>query len=178
MPYKAHINRNENLSGRGYGRPGYCLACDALNTRPELRKQANAVFANQKAPTIIDWLDEKLGIRPDRRTVYNHKKHITNPKDRLVSQVAAQRAQGTLPAKASEEEYIDAVLAAAMQVVIDNPESVTIEHGLKAASARMAAKASRQGQTISLTLALTKPLETTPTLLVGDGSIDGDYSEV
>lgn len=136
------------------------------------------MFVNSKAPAITAWLETNAGMKPDRRTVYNHKGHIAHPKDKLVSQVAAQRAQGTLPAKASEEEYLDAVLAAAMQVVIDNPDSVTIEHGLKAASARMAAKASRQGQTISLTLALTKPLETTPTLLVGDGSIDGEYSEV
>lgn len=184
MGYKTPVIRNPNLSGKGYGRPGYCLICDALNTRPELRKQANAVFVNSKAPAITAWLDQNLGMKPDRRTVYAHKGtkslpgHVQNPKDRLVSQVAAQRAKGTLPASVSEDQYLDAVLAAAMARVVEEPESVTIDQGLKAAAAKTAAKQSRAGAQITLQFALTQPLTTVPTLLVGDGSIEGDYSEL
>lgn len=178
MPYVAHNAANPNISNRGVGKPGYCLVCDGLNTRPDLRKKANAVFANQKAPAIIDWLDQNLGIRPDRRVVYNHKGHIAHPSDRLVSQVQAQRAKGTLPAQVSEDEYLDAVLAAAMQRVVDEPEAVTIDQGLKAAAAKTAAKASRGGGISTLVIALTRPLEGIPTLLLGDGSIEGDYTEV
>lgn len=178
MPYIAHNVRNPNVSNRGVGRPGYCLCCDTLNTRPDKRKAANAVFANNKAPAIIEWLDQNLGIRPDRRTIYNHKAHMADPKDRLVSQVSAQRAKGTLPSQVSEEEYLDAVLAAAMQRVVDDPEAVTIDQGLKAAAAKTAAKASRAGAQITLQIALTRPLETTPALLLGDGSVEGEYTEV
>lgn len=184
MGYKTPVIRNPNLSGKGYGRPGYCVICDALNTRPELRKKANAVFVNSKAPAITAWLSENLGMTPDRRTVYNHKGtktlpgHVTNPKDRLVSQVQAQRAKGTLPATVTEEQYLDAVLAAAMARVVEEPESVTIDQGLKAAAAKTAAKQSRAGAQITLQFALTQPLTVTPTLLVGDGSIEGDYSEL
>lgn len=178
MPYKAHIVRNPNMTGKGLGKPGYCSLCDLTNTRPDLRKTVNALFVNQKAPAITQWLEANVDMAPDRRTIYNHKKHVQNPKDRLVSQVAAQRAKGTLPAKVTDDEYWDAVLAAAMQQVVENPESVTIEHGLKAAAARSAAKATRAGAQITLQFALTQPLTEPPALLVGDGSIEGDYSEL
>ena len=178
MPYKAHIVRNPNMTGRGLGKPGYCSLCDLVNTRPDIRKTVNALFVNQKAPAITAWLEANVGMAPDRRTIYNHKKHVANPKDRLVSQVAAQRAKGTLPATVSEDQYLDAVLAAAMARVVEEPESVTIDQGLKAAAAKTAARQSRAGAQITLQFALTQPLTGPPALLVGDGSIEGDYSEV
>ena len=178
MGYKLPVVRNPNLSGKGYGKPGYCVICDAVNTKPELRKTVNALFVNQKAPAITAWLEANVDMKPDRRTVYSHKKHVLNPKDRLVSQVAAQRAKGTLPATVSEDQYLDAVLAAAMARVVEEPESVTIDQGLKAAAAKTAARQSRAGAQITLQFALTQPLTGPPALLVGDGSIEGDYSEV
>lgn len=118
-----------------------------------------------------------MGMVPDRKTFYNHKDHSANPKDRLVSQVQAQRARGTLPATVSEEEYLDAILAAAMQRVVDDPESVTLDHGLKAAAAKAQAKASKGGVNVTLSFALTQPLTEAPRLLQ-DGSVEGEYSEV
>lgn len=178
MPYKAHIVRNPNMTGRGVGKPGYCSLCDLTNTRPDLRKTVNALFVNQKAPAITRWLEANVDMAPDRRTIYNHKKHVANPKDRLVSQVQAQRAKGTLPATVTEEQYLDAVLAAAMARVVEEPESVTIDQGLKAAAAKTAAKQSRAGGILVLQLALSQPLTERPSLLIGDGSIEGDYSEL
>lgn len=179
MGYKGDINRNTNLSGSGYGRPGYCVVCDALNTTPSLRKPFSALVAQGRyTKSTRDWMEQRMGMVPDRKTFYSHKDHSSNGKDRLVSQVQAQRAKGLMPAKVTEEEYMDAVLSAAMQRVIDDPESVTIDQGIKVATAKAAAKASRGGAAVTLNIALKTPLDSTPRLLIGDGTIEGEVTEI
>lgn len=179
MPYKADVNRNDNLTGKGFGKPGYCIFCDALNTRPELRKPFSAlVAAGRYSKSTREWISQRMEMVPDRKTFYAHKDHSANGKDRLVSQVAAQRAKGVMPAKASAEDFLDAVVALGLQRAIDDPESITIDQALKAATAQMSAKAARGGAQVTLNIALTTPLETTPRLLLGDGTIEGDVTEI
>lgn len=176
MGYKSEFVANPNISTKGYGKPGWCALCSLSD---EFRKPLTRLFReDQKAPAINEWLTRNVGKPFDRRVIYNHREHVRHPRDRVVNAVQRQQAKGTLPASVTEEEYMDAVLAAAMQRVIDDPESVTIDQGIKVATAKAAAKASRGGAQVTLQIALTRPLEGTPALLIGDGSIEGDYSEV
>jgi hypothetical protein len=179
VPYKGDVNRNPNLSGANYGKIGYCKFCDLLNNRPDLRKPFMALVANGRySKSTREWISQRMEMVPDRKTFYAHKDHSANGKDRLVSQVAAQRAKGVMPAKASAEDFLDAVVALGLQRAIDDPESITIDQALKAATAQMSAKAQRGGAQVTLNIALTTPLASEPSLLLGDGSIEGEVTEI
>lgn len=70
-----------------------------------------------------------------RQTFYTHKdEHMTRPEDRIVSAVEkAQRKELMLPRVSSNEQYLEAIRDIGYQRAVENPEEVTIDHGLKAA---------------------------------------------
>ncbi len=140
------MTRLQNISAAvvnpaGLGKPGYCTLC-AINDdlSHELDQQ---IKAGRKVPQINIWL-EKVGIGAfTRQTIYKHKKHVFHPQDRLVNAVQRRQMKGTLPATTTKGEFLDSIVAVAHQRVIDNPDEVTIEHGLRAEQIRLQAKASK-----------------------------------
>ena len=115
----------------GLGKPGYCTLCNFKDQRALDKKILDGWSARQ----VNDWLGANFGLSVHRQTVYAHKRHVMHPADRLVTAQRRREVEhGTLPQQVSTAEYLEAVKGAAMQRVIDDPGSVTVEHGLKAAS--------------------------------------------
>lgn len=163
----------------GYGKPGWCSVCAALNKHPELKKPHDRLlFEGVKSTAFNDWLQANLGVQVNRRTFYSHRDHSKNPKDRIVSQVQRQQQQGVIPAHATDEELTDAIVAAALARVAADPSAVTIDQGLKAASLRQQARQSKQGGIAILIATLTKPLDAPLSLALPDGIIEGEAVEV
>lgn len=91
---------------------------------------------------LNQWLTEHDLPNYNRQTFYSHRQHILHPKDRMVSAVAKHAADiGTQPAKVTDEQFLDAVVAAGAKKVADNPDDVTIDHAIRAVQVKAASKA-------------------------------------
>ena len=102
------------VSKAGYGKQGYCKLCsfaevDAVNDR--LKRGWNARQVN-------DFL-KQYGIQVNRQTVYAHKDHITAPADKVVAAADKARMQPAIRNATTDQQ---------------NPDEITIDHALKAAS--------------------------------------------
>ena len=178
MPYFGDVIANPNISARGVGKPGYCTLCSISDdkTRKALTKQYQQ---GNKAPSINAWLLANIGKGFDRRTIYSHRQHIKSPKDRLVGAVVARQASDpSLPQQVTEDEFLQRIIDAAAANLATSPESVTIDQGIKAASTKLGAKASNRAGMTVLFATLTAIPEGPPTLLLQDGSIEGEVVEV
>lgn len=135
------------------GRQGYCKLCsfDDPDVQFDFDKAVRAGWTPKK---LNVWLESK-DLKPvDRLTVYKHREHVASPKDRMVSAVAKHQAeQGVVPAKVSEEEYLEAIVSAAAMRLQADPGAVTIDQGIKAAQVRGTLK--NKGQNIALSLIFT-----------------------
>lgn len=111
------------------------------------------IKAGWNARQVKDWLAANYGVTFSRQTFYTHKdEHMTRPEDRLVSAVEKQRATGVmLPRVSSNEQYLEAIRDIGYQRAVENPEEVTIDHGLKAA--QILAGQKRGGGDITILLA-------------------------
>ena len=137
------------VSKAGEGRQGYCKLC-AFADVAKLNKN---IAAGWNSRQINDWLRENYNVTVTRQTFYNHRdNHAKNPQDRLVTAVQKAQAKGVvLPATTSTEEFLGAVRDTAMRRAIENPEEVTIDHGLKAA--QILASQKKSGGDIHILLA-------------------------
>jgi len=174
-----HLTANPFISAKGRGKPGYCSLCALLD--PKVQKGLTQLYREgRKTPLINDWLEANVGKRWDRRVITAHgKDHISHPRDRIVSAVERRQSQGTLPANVSEDDFQRAVVAAAHQRLLDEPDAITIDQGLKAAAAMQAAKQSRQSGINVLVMTLTRGLDSTPMLLrSGEDAIEGEVVEI
>ncbi len=169
---------NPAISTAGFGKPGYCLLCSLKDekTRKALTKQYQA---GHKSPVINQWLFDNIGKGVDRRTIYSHGAHIKSPKDRLVGAVTARQASDpSLPQSVSEDEFLQRVMDAAAMNLASNPESVSVDQGIKAASAKLSAKTSNRAGLQALFVTLTAIPSGRPQLMLSDGTIDGEVVEV
>lgn len=149
------------VSKAGFGKPGYCKLC-AFVYEPELNQRLKEGW---NARQIQDWL-AKYEITVDRNTVYNHKrKHITSPQDRLVNHANKQRKKGELIVQSTPQEFLQAVQDLAYQKIVDDPDAVTVEHGLKAAQVQMQARDKPQNVQILLAQVFT---QNAPELIEGE----------
>lgn len=131
----------------GYGKQGYCKLC-ALESPYTQRQLDQRLGSGWSASRLIAWLAPK-GIKVSRDTIYTHKKHIANPRDRLVSAVEKRAAEhGYLPAKVSEDQFLENIISLGNQRIAESPDDVTIAHALKAAQIR--AGLSKKGQDINI----------------------------
>ena len=95
-----------------------------------------------------------------------------------MTAVKNRQQQGLAPRETSDEEFLDAIIAAGMSRVRDDPDSVTIDQTLKAVGIRQQARSSKQGGIAILVATLTKPLEGPLSLELPAGIIDGEAVEV
>lgn len=165
----------EKVSTSGWGHQGYCKLCSI--TDPDVQKGLDQrIGAGWKAPALNDYLIKNVGAGVNRQTIYSHIKHVQNPKDRLVTAVQKrQRTGGFLPAKVSEDQFLDALVASAHQRAVENPDEVTIDHGLRAAQIK--AQAKTKGGDVINTLV---QIFTSPTALpaLTEGITEGVFTEV
>ena len=132
----------------GAGHRGYCKLCSFDD--PKLQDAFDKRVLDYSTPKLNEWLDSKGLIQSDadgrkklidRGTVYKHRDHVRDPKDRMVSAVAKRQLEhGSLPATVSEQEFLDAVIAMGHARAQANPEAVTIDHALKATQIKAQSK--------------------------------------
>ena len=124
----------------GAGRQGYCKLCSF--DEPTVQDAFDKRVLDYSPAKLNEWLRTK-GIDPvNRQTVYQHRKHVTAPEDRVVQ--ARQRrdmAHGKQPRRTSESEFLDAVIALGHENALLDPGSVTVDQALKATQIKQAAKA-------------------------------------
>ena len=123
----------------GIGRQGYCKLCSFDD--PKIQDDFDKRVLDYSPARLNEWL-AKYEIKPvDRATVYNHRNHVRNPKDRMVSAVAKRQLEhGSLPARVSEQQFLDAVIAMGHERAMADPEAVTIDHALKATQIKAQSK--------------------------------------
>jgi len=122
------MSETKLVSKAGYGKQGYCKLCsfaevDAVNDR--LKRGWNARQVN-------DFL-KQYGIQVNRQTVYAHKEHITAPADKVVAAAEKARMQPVIK-NATTDQFLEAVKDIGFLRAQQNPDEITIDHALKAAS--------------------------------------------
>jgi hypothetical protein len=145
---------------------GSCKLC-----RSEFRSEINRRLARgETREQVQEWLATK-DFKVSLPTLTTHRQHITDPKTTLVEQ--AQRNPAIR--RVTNSEFLETIRDIGAQRAIDNPDSVSLTHALKAAAQLEA----RQNKQIDVMLAIaqmaTKRLAPTADieLLEGEG-----YQEV
>lgn len=105
------------------------------------------------AAKALQWADGKYEFRFVRQTFYTHtREHLKSAEDRFVEKAEreiARASRGTVK-NASNDDFLQAVIDLGMSKALDAPETVGIDHALKAVSIREA----RKDRVNSLTLVL------------------------
>lgn len=125
----------------GAGQQGYCKLCSFDD--PRLQDEFDKRVLDYTPKRLNEWLGGKLeGFKSvNRQTIYSHREHVRNPKDRMVSAVKKRTMEhGVQKQRVSEQEFLDAVVAMGQAKAQADPDSVTIDHALKAASLKLQSK--------------------------------------
>lgn len=151
-----------SLHRAGQGKPGYCKLCSFANVDLQAEFDRRVLVWTPKQ--LNEWLEERDTPRVSRPTIYNHREHVRNPKDRLVNAVERHRQeQGVQPATVSEEDFLQAIINVGAQRVAENPEEVTIDQALKAAQIR--GNLAKKGNDINVLVAImTEGVSQIPTI--------------
>jgi hypothetical protein len=129
------------LLKNGAGKPGYCKLCSFDDHR--LQDEFDKRVLDYSPKKLNEWLAARVeGHKPvNRQTIYSHRDHVRNPKDKLVSAVRKRTLEhGVQKQRVSEQEFLDAVVAMGQAKAQADPDSVTIDHALKAASLKLQSK--------------------------------------
>lgn len=122
------MSEDRLVSTAGYGKPGYCKVCsfaevEAINDR--LAKGWNARQINDFA--------KQFNVRFNRQTIYAHKAHATDPRDKVIAY--AERTRSMAPIKTgSTDQFLEAVRDIGLRRIEQTPDEVTLDHALKAAT--------------------------------------------
>lgn len=140
MP-KGNFATGPGVSTKGWGHVGFCILCSLTDNK--LQRQFDQKVAALWTPRQLNqWLTEHELPNYNRQTVYSHRQHVLHPKDRMVNAVANHaRTVGTQPQKVTDEQFLDSVVAAGAQKVLDNPDDVTIDHAIRAVQVKAQSKA-------------------------------------
>lgn len=116
--------------GLGQGKPGFCKICvhpgaQFLNARYEREGKA---FNAARAAEFAKQLDPTFSFT--RATWYAHLEHITHP---LVTAADAARSAPVLVPK-TNTGVLEAIRDIGIKRAVENPDEVTVDHALKAAS--------------------------------------------
>lgn len=125
----------------GRGKQGYCKLCSLEPV--ELQDNFDKRVLDYTPKQLNEWLADRIeDHKPvNRQTVYSHRDHVRHPKDRMVRAVQKRAMEhGVQKQRVSEQEFLDAVVAIGEQKAAADPDSVTIDHALKAASLKMQSK--------------------------------------
>jgi len=125
----------------GRGKQGYCKLCSL--EPPELQDNFDKRVLDYSPKQMNEWLAERIeDFKPvNRQTIYSHRDHVRHPKDRMVRAIQKRAMEhGVQKQRVSEQEFLDAVIAYGQANAEADPESITIDHALKAASLKMQSK--------------------------------------
>ena len=160
------------ISHAGVGKPGYCKLCDLEDGA--IQNGLDDRVRQGWPPKQLDvWLKRQIPDWPGvaSNTVYKHRPHVAHPQDKLVTAVkrAEQRAV-TVPPKSSPDDFLNALVSIGMKRAVENPDDVTLDHALRAATALKQAK-SPANQGINILIALM-------TGNAAPSTMDGEYVDV
>lgn len=120
----------DGVSRKGWGRPGYCRLC-AWEHEPELNRHLKN---GKNAAECARWALDKYGFTFNRQTLYSHRGHITAPEDKVVAYAERKRAEVPAIRNATNKQFLEAVRDIGYTQAVNDPESVSLEHALKAAA--------------------------------------------
>lgn len=139
--------RKDGIDNRGYGSQGFCKLCSFKDAKFQLSYDERT-RAKWSPNQINEWSkgQGQPGAVASKETIYNHRKHVMHPQDKVVTAVqrSEQRALQTKP-QADPDTFLQAVVSTGMQRAIDNPEEITIDHALRAAQALNQSSGSAKG---------------------------------
>lgn len=140
--------RTIGIDNRGYGSQGFCKLCSFKDARFQLSYDERT-RAGWTPRNLNEWAEKsgQAGAVASKETIYNHRKHVQHPKDRIVSAVQRTEARtvATTKPEASPDVFLEAIVSIGQQRAIDNPEEVTIDHALRAAQALKQSKSQSSG---------------------------------
>lgn len=115
----------------GQGKPGYCKLCtfagaQFLNARYE--REGKDAFNAARALEFAQTLDPSFSFT--RSVWYAHTKHITHP---LVTAADAARNSPVVVPK-TNVGALEMIRDIGMKRAVDNPDEVTVDHAIKAAT--------------------------------------------
>lgn len=151
------------VSRRGYGHPGYCRIC-SWEKVTELNRRARA---GQNAAKIQEWA-KGHDFTFNRQTFYKHRnEHLASRADRMV-QASLAIPDGEKIRNTTDEDVLRGIRDLGYASALANPESVTVNHALKAIATLTAAKQQPTNVLIVLARALTTPY----------AEIEGEYADL
>jgi len=110
---------------------GQCKVC-----KTSLKREINKRLArNDSYPSIIEWAKKK-DFSVSKPTLGKHKAHITDPMTTLVDQARADPAIK----RVTVSEFRQALIDIGFQRALADPDSVSIDHALKASAQEDARK--------------------------------------
>ena len=143
---------------------GHCKICAS-----PYAVAVNKLLSEGKNSTEVTKAMEPFPISFTRKTLGEHKKHITSPLQTLVEKAQAK----PVIKPTSNRAVLEAIRDLGMQRAMDNPGEVTIDHALKAAAELQ--KAETKGETVQILLAKVVMQELAPDV---KGYIEGEYKEL
>lgn len=161
--------RNEGIDNRGYGSQGFCKLCAFKDAKFQLSYDERTK-AGWSPNQLNEWSKKQgqPGAVATRETIYKHRVHVQHPNDRIVTAVqrTEQRALQTKPVH-DPDVFLESLVSIGAQRAMQNPEEVTIDHALRAASALKQSKGQSSGINI-LIAAMTGTSNVTATVLDGE----------
>jgi hypothetical protein len=135
------------------GKTGYCKLCHSEHVSALNKLIKNGASFGQAIESMAP-----KGVTFSKATFYGHKGHITSP---LLTAVEEARKNPVIK-PTSNRAVLEAIRDIGMNKVMEDPDSVTVNHALRAASI-LAEKESRQD---SVLVVLAKALQGSPEVAV------------
>lgn len=134
------------------GKTGYCSICrnPKVKVVNEVIAGGGSYTAALERATEFDWKFSKA-------TYYSHKAHATSP---LLTDAEKARKSPVVPT--SNKAVLEAIRDIGMKKALENPDSVTVNQALRAASIL----AEKEGRHESVLIVLAKALQGTPPELI------------
>jgi hypothetical protein len=140
---------------------GYCSIC----RQPQVKVVNDAIAGGASFPAALERAQEK-GFKFSKATFFKHKDHATSP---ILTDAENARKKSIVPK--NNRAVLEAIRDLGMQKALENPESVTVNQALRAASI-LAEKESRQDH-ILIVLAKALQQEGPPVEV-----IEGEFTEL
>lgn len=121
---------------------GFCKVC-----KSSLVKEINKRLKRSDTyPSIVEWC-KSHDFSVTRQKLADHKAHITDPKETLVDHAKRNPA---IKNGVTEDEFSQAILDIAYQRAMENPDDITVNHGIQIVKVRAAKKQSQSNVLILL----------------------------
>jgi hypothetical protein len=151
------------MAPRGFGKPGFCKIC-AHEAAPRLIKAARDGLNAAQAQEIAS----VHGLTFNRQTWYEHRKHAQTAGQRVVQAAEKVRREGALTIRDIQKHdnttVLEAIRDLGMARALENPEDVTVDQALKAASI-LEQRKDRGGDQLNILVAFVTGTDT-PTVVV------------